>query len=64
MNTGSNHVFPSGLPAMMARDDVVEVQFRSGKNLSAVLAPIVIPFVYRLPTKLDLLGRETVVIPE
>jgi len=54
-NAGADNVFPSGRPAAVARDDVVQVQILPVKSLAAILALVVVAFENVVPGELDFL---------
>ena len=42
-NTGANDIFPSGLPAAIAREDVIQVEHFTREHAVAILAGVFIP---------------------
>ena len=59
-NTGRNHVFPGGSPAMMSRYDVIKIKFPFFERFTAVLAAEFIALENILPVKLYFFDREPV----
>src|ERR1700761_1475029 len=59
-DAGADNVFPRGLTAAVARDDVVEVEILPVELLAAVLAGVVVALKDVVPRELDLLLRHAV----
>ncbi len=59
-NAGAHNVFPVGLAAAIARDDVVQVQVFAVEHFVAVLAGVFVPFVDVVPGEFHFLARHAV----
>lgn len=51
----ANHVFPRGRPSAISRHDVIQIEFAAVKNLTAVLAGILVPLEHIVPGKFHFL---------
>lgn len=63
-DAGTDHVFPRGLAALVARDDVVEIQFPRFEVISAVLAGEPVALEDALAGEAYLAERKPVVFPQ
>ena len=59
-DAGTDDVFPGGRAPSIARGNVVQIQILSFKNLSAILAGIVVAFENIMSGKFDLLLRKAI----
>jgi hypothetical protein len=59
-DAGADDIFPGGLTAAIAGENMVDVEARSIEHDTAVLAGIPVPFKYVVTGELDLLPGETV----
>ena len=59
-DAGTNHIFPRRRPAAIARHNVVEIEFASIKNLTAVLASVLVALKHVVARKLYFLFRKTI----
>ena len=59
-DTGTNHVFPRGRAAAVARDDVVEVEIVAIEHPAAVLAGVLVALEHIVTREFHLLLREAI----
>src|SRR5262245_27256826 len=62
--TGAHHVLPSGGAPVRARDDVIEIQIRPGKDAPAVLAGVAITRIDVEPAETHVAFRYTIISNE
>ena len=59
-DAGADHVFPRRCSALIARHDVIQIQFAAIKGLAAVLAGILVALEHIVACKLYFLFREPI----
>jgi len=59
-NAGTNHIFPRSCPTAIARDDMIEIQVIAIKDMSAVLAGVLVTLENVVTSELHFLLRQPV----
>ena len=59
-DTRANHIFPHGRPSAIARHDMIEIEFAAVKNLTTVLARVLVALEHIVASKFHFLLRKPI----